>query len=56
MEDSLYRKASAVRETGRWIRDVIADYIRAKGTVRPSVQGWFTVEGAGRAQVAPAAR
>ncbi|MGQ9807249.1 MAG: bifunctional metallophosphatase/5'-nucleotidase [Armatimonadota bacterium] len=56
VEDSLYRKASDVRETGRWIRDVIADYIRAQGTARPAVRGWFTVEGAGVARPAGSAR
>ncbi len=56
VENSLYRKASRVHETGRWIRDVIADYIRAQGTVEPAVQGWFTVEGAARSRQAPVSR
>lgn len=44
-EHSLFRRASECHVTGKWVRDVIAGYIRSKGTVTPQVRSWFTVSG-----------
>ncbi len=43
------RGASSVRKTGLWMRDVIADYIRAQSPVHPVVDGWWRDEGVRKA-------